>query len=89
MANEKRLVDVNPLIERLSDGSARKSSAKSLYDSEFVQMLRNAPTVDAVEVIRCGKCIHRVKGTYAKCIGRRPDEFCSDGERRFHGEGSG
>ena len=39
---------------------------------------------DVVPVVRCGKCIHRVKGTWAKCQGRRPDEFCSDGDRRTH-----
>ena len=37
-------------------------------------------------VVRCKECIHRVKGTYAKCTGRKPDDFCSDGERRTYGE---
>lgn len=41
-------------------------------------------TVDAVEVVRCKDCIHRVKRSWAKCAGRKPDDFCSDGVRRFH-----
>lgn len=40
--------------------------------------------VEYVEVVRCKDCRHRVSGTWAKCTGRRPDDFCSDGERRFH-----
>lgn len=40
--------------------------------------------LNVAPVVRCKECVHRVKGTWAKCIGRRPEEFCSDGERRFH-----
>lgn len=45
--------------------------------------IKHFPAVDAVPVVRCGECIHRVRGSWAKCTGRRPYEFCSDGERRF------
>lgn len=45
--------------------------------------LLEAEAVDAVPVVRCKDCIHRHRGSRAKCTGRRPDEFCSDGERRF------
>ena len=47
-------------------------------------VLNNCPTM---ELIRCGECIHRIKGTWAKCTGRRPDDFCSDAKSRLHGEG--
>lgn len=50
MADEKRLVDVNPIIERYSGGEHVKSTAECVYDSFFVSVLKNAPTVDAVEV---------------------------------------
>lgn len=49
----------------------------------ILKAIKDAPTIDAVPVVRCGECIHRVRESWAKCTGRRPDEFCSDGERRF------
>lgn len=41
--------------------------------------------VDAVEVVRCGECIHRRKGIMPNCHGRHPNWFCADGERREDG----
>ena len=58
MADEKRLVDVTPIIERYSGGEHVKSTAECVYDSFFVSVLKNAPTVDAVEVVRCRDCKH-------------------------------
>ena len=37
---------------------------------------------DFVEVVRCGKCLNRIKGTYPKCAGRKSDDYCSDGIRK-------
>ena len=56
MATEKRLIDANPLIERFSGGDELKSMSESLHDGIFVDELRNAPTVDAVPVVRCKDC---------------------------------
>lgn len=50
---------------------------------EVDAVIAKAPAVDAVPVVRCKDCIYRYRGSRAKCTGRRPDEFCSDGERRF------
>ena len=58
MANEKRLIDANALIAQFSGGEALKSIAESTYDAMFVAALRDAPTVDAVEVVRCKDCAH-------------------------------
>lgn len=44
-------------------------------------IIRKQPIIDAVPVVRCGECIHR-RSTNQRCIGRRPDWFCADGERR-------
>ena len=52
MANEKRLIDANALIAEYDrahigePGKARK-------------LMADAPTVDAVEVVRCRDCKHR------------------------------
>lgn len=48
------------------------------------KVVAHAPGVDSVQVVRCKDCIHRVIGTWAKCTGRKPDDFCSDGVNRFH-----
>ena len=44
-------------------------------------VIRKQPVVDAVKVVRCGECIHR-RSMNQRCIGRRPDWFCANGERR-------
>ena len=49
MANEKRLIDVNALIaeyDRVHIGEPGKAR----------KLMEDAPTVDAVEVVRCGFC---------------------------------
>jgi hypothetical protein len=42
------------------------------------------PTVDAVEVVRCGECIHR--GNLQECDGRPLDWYCPNGVRKGEGE---
>ena len=37
---------------------------------------------DFVEVVRCKDCRNRIEKNWAKCAGRKPDDFCSDGIRR-------
>ena len=45
--------------------------------------VRQAPAVDAVEVVRCVECWHRFTGHFGMmCIGRPNDFFCANGERR-------
>lgn len=64
-------------------------------DLQFCQeAIAMAPAVDAVEVVRCGKCKHRAIGDdvclHPNRIGDgyievRDDGFCSYGERRSDG----
>ena len=51
MANERRLIDATPLIEKFSGGEAMKSMSECIHDEIFVSALKNAPVVDAVEVV--------------------------------------
>ena len=37
---------------------------------------------DFVEVVRCKDCRNRIERNWAKCAGRKPDDFCSDGIRK-------
>lgn len=52
MAKETRLIDANALIE--------EANAEGAYGYVDAFQIANAPTVDAVEVVRCEKCKHAV-----------------------------
>ena len=48
VSNEKRLIDANALIKEANEDGA--------YGYVDAFQIANAPTVDAVEVVRCEKC---------------------------------
>ena len=89
MENEKRLIYADDLLSALRDDL-------SINGKNFARVRRhieNAPTVDAVEVVRCkdcdwyrehedGICVnpHCTKSFYGCRV--RTDHFCSYGERR-------
>ena len=59
--------------------------------ADAIKMVTNAPTVDAIEVVRCKDCIHDNMTTCPLCwienhtmefINHNSDDFCSYGERR-------
>lgn len=93
--SEKRLIDANVVLAKqfttgLSDASGNYYGHA---DVVFVDDIENAPTVDAVEVVRCRDCKHRYNGVHCthpqllswswgairKC---ENDDFCSYGERK-------
>ena len=84
MANEKRLIDANALIE--------EANAEGAYGYVDAFQIANAPTIDAVEVVRCRDCKHWHKETlfcdympYGEAQERvnwYADDFCSYGERK-------
>ena len=58
-----------------------------------LRCIEQAPTVDAVPVVRCEKCVHYEMGVCLKIYDdgaassyawqkRKPDDFCSYGERK-------
>ena len=60
---------------------------------DVIMMIKTAPTVDAVPVVRCEKCVHYEMGVCLKIYDdgaasryawqeRKPDDFCSYGERK-------
>lgn len=73
-----------------------KSLAEAVHDERFVRELQNAPTVDAVEVVRCKDCKHyRSYGpgtdgfeSFGKCllidmdVDMPVNGYCCYGERR-------
>ena len=96
MADEKRLIDANALDNKLETLKIRfKALGRDnvVDDYNFVQtVLLTAPTVDAVEVVRCKDCKHR---EHVWCpmesveqypwLSTKDDDFCSYGERKDNG----
>ena len=88
MADEKRLIDANALI--------KEANAEGAYGYVDVKQIADAPTVDAVEVVRCRECKHlnvlSRKELYAHCPKTNTvflpfgldtrKHFCSLGERK-------
>ena len=93
MTNEKRLIDANALIKEANEEGA--------YGYVDAKQIADAPTVDAVPVVRCRECVHwKPTGSKAgnsfsdmEYIGgceftnycRRESDFCSYGERKTNG----
>jgi hypothetical protein len=89
MATEKRLIDRNEIFPNRCFYVNAEDPMKSL--DELINRINNAPTVDAVEVVRCKDCEYRHDSCFAgngniycdyhhKYFGL--DDFCSYGERK-------
>lgn len=66
MEDKKSLIDINPIIRNLT-------AMKSMYDAialdGMIKALEEAPTVDAVEVVRCKDCKHAYINKYSAVSG--------------------
>ena len=96
MASEKRLIDANEVERKLrlaisswwcDNNSNAPVIARAMQDA--MQRVIYAPTVDAVEVVRCKDCKHRGSNLCPMetvelypWFGTKNDAFCSYGERR-------
>ena len=79
-----RLIDADALMDEANSDGA--------YGYVDVKQISEAPTVDAVPVVRCGDCKHRgtddcifhVKGEPAdeELLLKLDNDFCSYGERK-------
>lgn len=100
---EKRLIDAENLLKEYEqidwycvskEGQFTRGATTEdnpfihYYDGE--EIIKNAPTIDAVPVVRCWECKHcdpenhhcdHHMGTAAP-LRRKPDDFCSYGERK-------
>ena len=97
MANEKRMIDVNKVINSmqkcLDESPDKKHSVGYFAFESIIECLKQEPTVDAVPVVRCRECkhawIHPCGYVYCHRDGRNAyemtfnlDSFCSYGERK-------
>ena len=76
-----RLIDANELI--------KEANADGAYGYVDAKQIADAPTVDAVEVVRCKDCRHMEKSQYGRYCqiwgmynGHGDDGFCCYGERK-------
>ena len=91
MANEKRLIDANRALEIIHEQGIAHPNAYYLTNYAMA-ILQEAPTIDAVEVVRCRNCKYGdwdSKPDDAMVCMRTKDgfwrsgnDFCSYGERK-------
>lgn len=93
MENEKRLIDANSLSRRLfpiAMNLAKEYGSIGGAVSGVIGHIYDEPTVDAVEVVRCGQC--KFDNICCRNVGkdgkRTKGDFCSYGERK-DGDGNG
>ena len=87
--NDKRLIDANAFLKDILTAGIGKTIIE-YSESDIGYMIRERPTVDAVEVVRCRECKHCDPENYhcdhpmgtAAPLRRKPDDFCSYGERK-------
>ena len=103
MATEKRLIDANKLSEAIEEtagglADCDQQNAAWALRKYAIRDITDAPTVDAVEVVRCKDCKLAYINSYSKvqekalCSKWRnhdgnmalmnADDFCTYGERR-------
>ena len=99
-SNEKRLIDANEYCMELYNEMNYPGRSEEFMTAIDVAIadLADAPTVDAVEVVRCRECKHRgtddcifhIKGEPAdeELLLKLDNDFCSYGERK-EGDGNG
>jgi hypothetical protein len=88
MENEKRLIDANALrTDSMAKCGVGEFAFKNCYPYwVFDKAIENAPTVDAVEVVRCKDCWKSADGLCSYQLKNVPGkDFCGDGERKDNG----
>ena len=71
-----RLIDADALI--------KEACAEGAYGYVDAKQIADAPTIDAVPVVRCKECIHSYDdlcGLCCTCV-VQPEFYCADGKRK-------
>lgn len=84
-----RLIDAHDLIESFLNTDADVCAEYYDYGCDWgfslksiINLIQNAPTVDAVPVVRCKDCVFWDKLDCYMIESTRPDDFCSRGIRK-------
>lgn len=84
-----RLIDADRLSENIYDNIPAPYEDSREAKEECLCAIEEAPTIDAVPVVRCKDCKYR-DGTPGQpnilCAQMHEDDFCSYGERRAEKE---
>jgi hypothetical protein len=93
-----RLIDAGALTEQMHNHYEVRNPKQNATMDECCMMVFNAPTIDAVPVVRCKDCKHWNKDALAcdtlpwvdssEHANWYADDFCSYGERK-DGDGNG
>ena len=77
-----RLIDADELTKEFEWLESQANDKDRVQDA--MQRIKKAPTVDAVEVVRCGKCEELHREWYCGLSGMPVDEddFCSFGKEK-------
>ena len=80
------LIDKDDLWEQLNDEPWFDNADR---DEIALPIVNAAPTVDAEVVVRCKDCKHLFGTLCAVCglLPRKPEDFCSRGERKDDADG--
>lgn len=95
LSSGKRLIDANALMDVIRQHEYRLATKQGSIDYGMFtlgiqQAVDEQPAIDAVPVVRCRECKHcdpennhcdHPMGTAAP-LKRKPDDFCSYGERK-------
>jgi len=90
-----RLINADALNDEMYHKSFEVDDGRNVWNSGlwirykiFEEAIRDAPTVDAVPVVRCRECKYlRLTGTVWRCTNRivmmicEPNDYCSRGEK--------
>ena len=88
MATEKRLIDVNRVINEMQkcidESPHERGSVAHFVFGTIIESLKKEPTVDAVEVVRCKDCKNRPCNRVCNIFKRQMDDdyYCYFGERK-------
>ena len=86
-----RLIDADALLPMMkyatTDSEIGVFPIKIGFNA-IAKVIDDAPTVDAVEVVRCKDCKWHIKGGFCDLYfaDRAADEYCSRAERKDNGE---
>ena len=81
LSTEKRLIDAHRALEIVRDQGIAHQNAYHLTNYATL-ILREAPTVDAVEVVRCKDCKHRYSDSWCEYVDDDDNFYCARGERK-------
>ena len=83
-----RLADVDTIYDEVEKQYKGSTGIERNCNRNFLNLICDAPTIDAVPVVRCRECIYATRpgDNIVHCDNferdMMPDDFCSVGERK-------